>query len=205
VLAALLMVAACGGSPTPEGSSVSAISVQPGDLPGGMQRCALSGDINTFLNNIKTKEPAIYTNIKAQWEAAQSKGATAAQAVFYTDSVADCAKVNSDVSGVYTAAYPVVVNYVFEFKDEATAATAYTSGSIFGTDPSKLTATGAPATQGTKTGLGANSAVVSTTIANQSFYIAVWQKKEFMVILGIINLDTAAGQKAADAENRRIP
>jgi hypothetical protein len=46
--------------------------------------------------------------------------------------------------------------------------------------------------------------VLSLPIANQSFYIAVWQTKAFMVILGLINLDTATGQKVADAENKRI-
>jgi hypothetical protein len=39
---------------------------------------------------------------------------------------------------------------------------------------------------------------------SQAFYIAVWQNKAFMVILGIINLDAATGQKVADAENKRI-
>jgi hypothetical protein len=32
----------------------------------------------------------------------------------------------------------------------------------------------------------------------------VWQNKAFMVILGIINLDSATGQKVAAAENTRI-
>jgi hypothetical protein len=58
--------------------------------------------------------------------------------------------------------------------------------------------------EGTKTGLGANSIVLNTTILSQAFYIAVWQNKAFMVILGIINLDAATGQKVATAENKRI-
>ena len=58
--------------------------------------------------------------------------------------------------------------------------------------------------EGTKTGLGPNSIVLSLPIANQSFYIAVWQNKAFMVILGIINLDPATGQKVADSANKRI-
>jgi hypothetical protein len=67
-----------------------------------------------------------------------------------------------------------------------------------------LKANSAPVVEGTKTGLGPNSIVLSTTIASQAFYIAVWQNKAFMVILGIINLDAATGQKVADAENKRI-
>ena len=89
----------------------------------------------------------------------------------------------------------LVVNFVIQFKDEASAAAGYTSGTIFGIDKSTLKGAGAPVTEGTKTGLGANSIVLSATIANQSFYIAVWQDKAFMVILGLINLDTVSGQK----------
>jgi hypothetical protein len=203
-LVALLMVAACGASPTAQGSSVSSVSVQRADLSSGMQRCDLSGDINTYLDNIKTKDPSTYTSTKAQWEEAQTNGATAAQVVFYTDSLANCAKVASKVSNITSASYKLVVNFVVQFKDEASAATGYTSKTIFGIDRSTLKADGAPATEGTKTGLGANSIVLSATIANQAFYIAVWQNKAFMVILGIINLDTGAGQTAAEAVNKRI-
>jgi len=169
-----------------------------------MQRCDVSGDINTYLNNIKTKDPSAYTTTKAQWDAAQAKGATAAQVVFYTDSAANCASVASKVSNISAATYKLVVNFVVQFKDEATAATGYSSGKIFGIDQSALNAGGAPVTQGTKTGLSANSIVLSAAIANQAFYIAVWQKKAFMVILGIINLESASGQNVAVAVNKRI-
>jgi hypothetical protein len=98
----------------------------------------------------------------------------------------------------------LVVNFSVQFKDEASAASGYTSGQIFGIDRSMLKANSAPVVEGTKTGLGPNSIVLSTTIASQAFYIAVWQNKAFMVILGIINLDAATGQKVADAENKRI-
>jgi hypothetical protein len=169
-----------------------------------MQRCDPSGDITTYLNNIKTKDPSTYTTLQTEWAAAQKNGATAAQVVFYSDSVADCATVASNVANLSSATYKLVVNFVIEFKDEASAATGYTSKSIFGFDPSTLKVSGAPVTAGTKTGLGANSIVLSATIANQSFFIAVWQNKAFMVILGIINIANLAGQKVADAENKRI-
>jgi hypothetical protein len=202
---ALLIVAACGGSsPAPIVATASSVSVQPGDLPTGMVRCDLSGDIDTYLNNIKTKDPATYTSTKNQWEAAQAKGATEAQIVFYTDSVANCATVKSKVTSINSAAYKLVVNFVIQFKDEATAASGYTNEKIFGIDRTALKANGAPVTEGTQTGLGPNSVVLSVPIASQSFYIAVWQSKAFMVILGIINLDSTTGQKVADAEYKRI-
>jgi hypothetical protein len=203
-LIAVFMIAACGSPPTAAVATVASVSVQPADLPSGMQRCDVSGDVNTYLNNIKTKDPSAYTTTKAQWDAAQAKGVTAAQVVFYTDSAANCASVASKVSNITAATYKLVVNFVIQFKDEAAAATGYTSGKIFGIDRSALKTDGAPVTEGTKTGLGANSIVLSATIANQSFYIAVWQDKAFMVILGLINLDAASGQKVAVAVNKRI-
>jgi len=59
-------------------------------------------------------------------------------------------------------------------------------------------------TEGTATGLGKNSIVLSISISNQAFYVAVWQNKQFMVILGILNIDTGADKKIALAENARI-
>ena len=80
-LLALLMIAACAGSPASSAATAASVSVQSGDLPSGMQRCDLSGDINAYLDNIKTKDPATYTSTKTQWDAAQKNGATAAQVV----------------------------------------------------------------------------------------------------------------------------
>ncbi len=58
--------------------------------------------------------------------------------------------------------------------------------------------------EGTATGLGPNSIVLTIAISNQTFYVAVWQDKEFMVILGLLNIDSAADKKIAQAENGRI-
>jgi hypothetical protein len=204
VLGALLIVSACGSSSSPAAATVASVAVQPGDLPSGVQRCGVSADINTYLSNIKSTDPSVYTTTQAQWADAQSKGATAAQVVFYTDSAADCANVASNVSSLAAATYKLVVNFVIKFKDEATATSGYTSGKIFGVDQSTLKVGGTPFVAGIKTGLGANSIVLSATIANQSFYISVWQNKTFMVILGIINFDSATGQKAAAGVNKRI-
>jgi hypothetical protein len=205
VLVAVLLVAACGtSSVTINAVTAADVSVQPGDLPAGMQRCDMSGDINAYLASIKTKDPTTYKSINTEWLDAQTKGATAAQILFYTDSAANCASVESKGSDITAASYKVVVNFVVQFKDAATAATGYTTGKIFGIDQSTLSADGAPVKQGNATGLGPNSIVLSATIANQSFYIGAWQNKVFMVILGLINLDAATGQKVADAENKRI-
>jgi hypothetical protein len=198
------MLAACASQPGSSAPTAASVSAQPGDLPSGMHRCSISGDINTYLENLKTKDPATYTSTKSQWTDAQAKGATATQVTFYTDSEANCANVASTVSSISSATYKLVVNFVVQFKDETSAASGYTSGQIFGIDRSMLKANGAPVTEGTKTGLGPNSITLSTSILAQSFYIAAWQNKAFMVILGIINFDSTTGQSVADAENKRI-
>lgn len=205
-LVILLVVAACGNksSIAAQGPNAASVSVQPGDLPKGMQKCDLSGDINSFLNQAKTKDPTTYTSTKKEWDDAQKNGATAAYTAFYTDSNAHCSNVASKSSDISSATYKLVVNFVIQFKDEASAAKGYTSESIFGFSASSLKGNGAPVIEGTATGLTANSIVLSIAIANQSFYVAVWQHKAFMVILAILNIDTPTSKKVAVAENSRI-
>src|SRR5450759_3593796 len=202
-LSALLVAVACSSQSASSTPTAASVAVQPGDVPNTLHQCSISGGINTYLDNLKTKDPATYTSTMAEWTDAQSKGATATQVGFYTDSVTNCENVASTVANLSAAAYPLVVNFSVQFKDEASAANGYTNGQIFGIDSAMLKANGA-VVEGTKTGLGANSLVLNTTILSQAFYIAVWQNKAFMVILGIINLDSATGQKVADAENKRI-
>jgi len=206
-LTALLMLVACGGSNPlkPAGPTASSVAVQPGDLPKDMKKCDQSGDMDSFLNRAKTKDSTNYNTIKPEWDAAKKQGATAAYAAFYTDSTAHCASVEANSGDASTATYKLALNFVIQFKDEASASKGYSSESIFGFSTSALKSGGAPVLEGAaKTGLSPNSIVLSVAISNQSFYIAVWQNKAFMVILGIINLDAVTGQKVADAENARI-
>ena len=169
-----------------------------------MQKCGLSGDIDSFLNKSKAKDPNTYTSTKSEWDTAQQAGATAAYAAFYSDSTAHCATLESNTSDISTATYKLVVNFVIQFKDEASASKGYTTESIFGFSASQLKTGGAPVVEGTQTGLTANSIVLSVAISNQSFYVAVWQNKAFMVILAVLNADPATSKKVALAENSRI-
>ena len=203
---ALLMLAACGGN-GPGGTSgptAATIAVQPGDLSSDMHKCDLSGDIDSFLNKSKTKDPNTYTSTKAEWDSAKQKGAISAYTAFYTDSAAHCTSIESNTTDISSATYKLVVNFVIQFKDEATAGKGYTTESIFGFSASSLKSGGAPVVEGTKTGLTPNSIVLSIAISTQSFYVAEWQNKSFMVILAILNIDTATCKKVAQAENSRI-
>jgi hypothetical protein len=207
-IALLMLVVACGSPPSilSSGPTASSVAVQPGDLPGGLKKCALSGDIDSYLNKVRTKDPNTYNSTKAEWEAAKKQGATAAQTAFYSDTVAHCDTIVSSTADVTGATYKIVVNFVIEFKDEASATKGYTSESIFGVSASSLKSSSAPGTvvEGTKTGLTANSVVLTLPVPQQTFYVAVWQNKVFMVILAILNIDPAMSKKVAIAENARI-
>jgi hypothetical protein len=205
-LALIVMVVACGGSPSTAttGPTAANIAVQPGDLASGMQKCDLSGDIVSFLNKSKAKDPSTYASFKNYWDAAQKSGATAEYTAFYSDSTAHCTSLESNSADASTATYKLVVNFVVQFKDEATAKNSYATESVFGISQSSLKTGGSAVVEGTATGLTANSIVLSVALASQAFYIAYWQNKSYVVALLILNLDPTTGKKVALAENSRI-
>ena len=200
----LFAVVACsnpaGGGQT--GPTVTSVSVQQADLPSGMVKCPISGKIEDFIKAEQTPDPNTSKSISDYWTDAKTNGATAAYASIYTDSSARCAAIKDPQTDVGTATYKLVVNFVIEFKDEKTAVDAYTNKSIFGFSAQQLR--NAPTVEGTKTGLTANSIVLSQSIASQQFYIAEWQNKTFMVILAVLNVDPESSKKVSTAENSRI-
>ena len=206
VLAALLVLTGCN-QPGVAAIGAADVAVQSSDVPKGVQRCSASGDIDSFLNSVKTKDPSTYSSTKAEWDKAKSNGATAAEVVFYADSKAHCDAItnNSQNADLATATYPIVINFVIQFKDQASAEKGYTTESIFGFSSGTISSTAAAGvTKGTATGLGTNSITLLIAIGNQSFFVAVWQNKTFMVILAVINVDTGQAKKIATNENGRI-
>jgi hypothetical protein len=71
-------------------------------------------------------------------------------------------------------------------------------------DLSSLTALGASVKQGSATGLGDSSVVVSFAAAGTSIYVALWQNKEFEVAVLVYNLPSANGSSASAKINGRI-
>jgi hypothetical protein len=197
-IALLLVVGACGpiggGSGTPA-ATASNVAVKLSDLPSG---------INSYLKKIQTSDPTTYASTKSHWESAQKGGATAADVEFYTDSTAHCANLSTNGTQIGSATYKLVVDFVFQFKDEATAVAGYNSDSIFGFSVATLKSSQLPVTEGAATGLGKNSIVLTLEIPPQTVYLSVWQNKQFMSILGIFNIDAATDKKVALAENGRI-
>lgn len=208
ILGALLVAVACGGSSgttsAPQGPTASSVAVQSGDLPKGMVKCDLSGDIDSFLAKEKNQDQNTYKSTSADWTALKNGGATAAATAFYADSAAHCTAIKGSGYDIGAANYKLVVNFVTQFKDEKSATDAFTGDSIFGFSKTELKSGGLGLTEGTATGLTANSLVISAPISNQFFYIAMWQNTKFVIILAILNVDATASKKVATQENGRI-
>src|SRR6184192_3266226 len=143
VLVVSFCSAACGGSsPLVQGPSASNVAMQQSDLPSGMVRCDLTGDIDSFLNKEKTADPSTYQSTKTEWDDAKSKGASAAYTAFYTDSADHCAAINTKGADIGSATYRLVVNFVIQFKDDSSAAKGYTSGKLFNVSAAELCSSG---------------------------------------------------------------
>src|SRR6266513_1253959 len=110
LVAALLALAigACGGSSASQGATVAGVAVQQGDLPSGMTRCDLTGDIATFIKNEQSPDPATAQSMKTEWEDAKTKGAKAGYAAIYTDSSSHCAAIKASGSDIGGATYKLV-------------------------------------------------------------------------------------------------
>jgi len=204
LIAAALTVCACSGSSSVLGPSAANVAVQPGDLPSGMVKCDLTGDIDTFIKAEASPDPATSKTMATRWQDAKSKGATAGYTAVYTDSSEHCSGIKSTGSDIGAATYKLVLNFVVQYKDEKSAATGYTSDTTVGFRPSDLKSGSASFVEGTKTGLTANSITLTQPFDKQLFYIAVWQNKSFVVSLAVLNLDAAAAKSVATSENGRI-
>ncbi len=200
----MVVLTACGssaGSPGP-----ADVAVQSKDVPNRLVRCDGSGDINSFLSSIQSKDPSTYDQTKTEWDDAKAHGATGAQVVFFADSKDHCGTIQSSGNNdIGSATYPVVINFVIQFKDEATAKDGYNNQSIFGFSESSLSSgAGAGVVKGKDTGLSDNSIALTVAIGTQSFYVAVWQNRAFMVILGALNIGLDDSKKLATTLNGRI-
>jgi hypothetical protein len=206
VLIAVICVTGCGGSSSgPSGPTASSVSVQQSDVPGGLVKCDLTGDVNNFISKEQTPDPSASKSMATDWDDAKKNGATAAFAALYTDSKAHCDAIKGSAADLGAATYKLVVNFVIQFKDENSATAGYNSNkAIFGFSAAELRGGGQGVLEGSKTGLTANSISLTQPVGNQLFYIAVWQNKAFMVILAILNVDAPASAKVATTENSRI-
>ncbi|HEX6547508.1 MAG TPA: hypothetical protein VF134_02050 [Candidatus Dormibacteraeota bacterium] len=194
----LALAMACGGAPNPIAAiapaSAQSVSMQQSDVPSGLSQCSSdSGDVTKVGTQDKTTQQ--------EWQKQQAAGAKAGYVSIFTNSASSC----KSLSGGNGASGPnekLLGSVVIQYKDDASAATAYTSG-VFGFKPTD-TKQMQGATTGDATGLGPNSAFASQAIQSTSFSVAIWQNKSFVCFLIGWGVTSQDAKTAASDMNGRI-
>jgi hypothetical protein len=203
ILLLLPATTGCGGVSLPffGPANPQDVAAQPGDLPSGLQRCAESGDINTFLKNTKSQNPQTATDVQNQWKNLQNKGATDGYVQVFSDNKAECTSLFG-VGRTGERNFKLAFNIVFKFKDESSAMKAYESGALGITPKNAKSQPGV--TEGNATGLGNNSVTFTETFGNQPLYLGFWQNKSFDILLLTVNIANGEAKQAATRINQRV-
>lgn len=207
VAVSALALAACGGGSGPSigvsGPPSAQTVASNGSDFNGLQKCPESGSWDTYLKAEQTKDPTQYQTDKSDWDSMKSAGANDSYIAVYAANTSDC--------GQFGGGNPTgKVAYVFaiRFKDSSSASSNFKSNSksfhLSDSDVSNLKAAGGTVQQGSATGLGDNSIVVSIDFAGSSVYIAFWQKKEFEVAEITFDVPSADSAAVTTKINNRI-
>jgi hypothetical protein len=201
----LILVASCAGPSVAgvTGASPESVAVQQGDVPAGLQRCSESGEINGYLNSVKSKNPSTYKQVNDQWQKEKQAGGTAGAVEVYADSKDECDSLANGTSPSSSAPPKIVLNYVVQFKDDASAAKDY-NDEVLGLNPSDIQKQGGTVLKGTGTGLGSNSSAGSISLFGLQLEFAVWQKKTFFTAVIAVGLTDTDAKKIYTAVNGRI-
>ena len=160
--------------------TAQSIGLQPGDVP-GMQRCSITGDVISVLNEEKQSGSPAYDMNATEWEQWKRQGAVDAYFAVYGRSAADCAAVSDGSTGAPTNG--VLVGLVVQFQDTKGAAQNFSREStLMGLGPRDIRfieLAGGTTTFGTATGLGVDSVVGSANVAGADYFVAMWQSKRF--------------------------
>jgi hypothetical protein len=205
VAIAVFLLAACGGGSGPSlgvsgPPSAKAVAANDSDFS-GMSKCPESGSWDTYLKAEQTKDPSQYQTDKTNWDDEKAAGANDSYIAVYSASPSDCGGF-----GTSTPSGKAVYVFAIRYKDSNSASASYKAGSkqihLSDSDLANIKAAGGTVQQGTATGLGDNSIVVSLDIASASIYIAYWQKKQFEVAVvsyQVPSADVGAAAKKIDA------
>jgi hypothetical protein len=207
VAIAAFLLAACGGGNGPSlgvtgPPSAKAVAASDSDFS-GMTSCPESGSWDTYLKAEQTKDPSQYQTDKTNWDDSKAAGANDSYIAVYSASASDCGGF-----GANTPTGKVAYVFAVRYKDNSSASASYKAGSkqihLSDSDLANIKAAGGTVQQGTATGLGDNSIVVSLDIAGASIYIAYWQKKQFEVAVVSYQLPSADAEAAAKKIDARI-
>src|SRR5437899_10150605 len=169
ILFCAIVLAACGGGsgpslPVVQGPpSAQNVAQNSSDFP-GLSKCSESGSYDSYLKQEQTKAPDQYQSDKTTWDDLKASGANDSYVAVYAANASDC--------GQFAAGTPsgkVAYVYAIRFKDSTSASASFKTTSkdfhLSDDDLANLKAAGATAAQGSTTGLGDNSTVLSIDVA----------------------------------------
>ncbi len=203
VLALVVTMAACqissGAAPTPIPSpsphkpAASAV-LQSADVPSSLTPCPASGDIDGYVNALKSSDGALATRVGAQWQALRSAGAQEAAISLFASDQSACTKELAAAGSAQAAASVVIA-----FGDEGQADRAWLSG-VFGFAPPAPGEAPPGVMRGAETGLGLSS----WTYRRSPVMLAAWRRTIFVALVVLTNLDGTVFMAAASAVDARI-
>jgi hypothetical protein len=180
-------------SPTPH-IAVTAVVLQPGEVPPNLGPCPGSGPIAAYLTSLAAADPALAGRMTGQWQKMRAAGALdAAISLFAADPSACTAQLAA------TSKIQAATSFVAVFGDEGEADRAWQAG-VFGFVPPPLGEVSPGLLRGTVTGLGLSS----WTYDRAPVHIACWHKSVFVALLVLSNLDANAFKAATLAIDPRL-
>jgi len=184
-------------SPTPSPSPHTAVAdavLQSSDVSSGLSRCAGSGPLGIYINNLQASSPALASRLTDEWQSLRTLGATSSAIALFTSDDSACTAELAAVSKAKSAAGLVVV-----FGDEGQADRAWQSG-VLGFVPPAPGELPPGLNRGTATGLGLSA----WTYDRAPVRLACWHKSVFVALVVLTNLDAAAFKTATAAVDARL-
>jgi hypothetical protein len=206
-LAFALAVTACQAPQLAQktGATPQSVTLQPGDVP-GMQRCDVSGNVNTVLAQEKSQGSLAYSMNATEWEQWRRQGAVDAYFAVFGQTAADCATVSASGTGAPPGG--LMVGLVVQFQNATLAMHNFQRDStLMGLGPQDIRfieLANGTTTFGTATGLGPRSVVGSGLVAGANYFVAMWQNRSFESDFIGYDVADADADGAVLKMNRRI-
>ena len=207
VLACVVLLAACGGSSgggggAPQKTSAEAVASSSSDFS-GLQKCPESGTWEHYLTAEQNKNPSQYSTDKTDLDTLKAAGADDTYVAVYADVASGCGNFGAD-----TPTGKLAEVFAIRFKDASTASANFKANlkdfHLSDSDLANIKGAGGVVGQGSATGLGDNSVVVSFAIAGVSFYVAFWQKNQFEVAMITFNVAEKDSKTAVTSIDGRM-
>ena len=172
------------------------VALQAADLPNGMTRCGMSGDIDRFLTQAPPGNQYA-ANMAELWLGVRKLGAQGGYVQVFAGSNDQCVTpfTSASLTGVRW-----IANMVVEFKTDKAAGKAYRDASA----GAQQIASQPGSEQGSGTGLGNDSLTFGNSEGDLSEFFAYWHHGKFLVQLLAVGLGEQRSHQAARKVDGRI-